>query len=207
MSKAALSLIQTGLRDAGYPLGAIDGVFGGKSQAAMSAFQLAGYRAASGQITPSTKGMILQGSAKYQVTEICLHCSATRPDWMGNHTLAEKVAEIGRWHRDRGWRAIGYHWIIDRDGKSLAGRAETEIGAGVEGHNRGVIHICLLGGHGSSESDRFATNFSASQDVTVRGLIQGISMRTQIRRISGHNEFAAKACPGFNVPKWLQEAA
>jgi len=50
--------------------------------------------------------------------------------------------EIDRWHRDeRGWRKIGYHHLIDRDDATLPGRAESEIGAGVEGHNRGVIHI------------------------------------------------------------------
>jgi deoxyribodipyrimidine photo-lyase len=60
--------------------------------------------------------MILQGAARYPVREIILHCSATRPEWMGNALLAAKLAEIRRWHmQDRGWRNIGYHWLLDFD--------------------------------------------------------------------------------------------
>lgn len=150
------------------------------------------------------KKEIRQGSARYLVDEIVAHCSATRPRWLEARRLADKVAEIRRWHvEDRKWRDIGYHWIIDRDGSVAPGRRETEIGAGVEGHNRGVIHVCLIGGHGSAATDRFAQHFTGSQDAALRRLIAQISARTPIRRVSGHNEWAAKACPGFNVPAWL----
>jgi hypothetical protein len=53
--------------------------------------------------------MIHQGKARYPVTEIILHCADTRPEWMAGRPLAEKVAEIRRWHvEERGWRDIGY---------------------------------------------------------------------------------------------------
>jgi hypothetical protein len=150
---------------------------------------------------------MFQGSARHPIREITVHCSATPPDWMAGQSLSAQREEIRRWHLARGWRDIGYHWLIGRDGKVLPGRAETEIGAGVEGRNAGVIHICLIGGHGSAETNRFDRHFTPAQDVTLRGLIQGIGMRTRIARISGHNEFAAKACPGFTVSRWLSEAA
>lgn len=119
----------------------------------------------------------------------------------------EDLWRIRQWHvEDNHWRDIGYHWLIGRAGEILAGRPETEIGAGVEGHNRGVIHICLIGGFGSTEHDAFAANFTPAQAARLRAQIQAISMRTQITRISGHNEWAAKACPGFNVPAWLKGA-
>lgn len=208
MSKAAISLIQTGLRDLGYQPGLIDGLFGAKSEAAVRAWLAAGGAPVSTVLAPETTSMIYQGSARYPVHEVAVHCSDTRPTWMGNRDFADQFAEIRRWHmEDRGWKDIGYQWVISREGKILAGRPETVIGAGIEGHNRGVIHVCLIGGHGSSENDRFSDNFTSAQNVTLRQHLQGIGMRTQIRRISGHNEWAAKACPGFNVPKWLKEAA
>ena len=207
MTKAAISLIQTGLRDLGYSSGPVDGLFGVRTKAAAQSWLAAGGVAAKSVLVAETAAMLFQGSARYPVQEAVVHCSATRPDWMAGADLPAQFAEIRRWHmQDRGWRNIGYHWVIGRDGKVLAGRPEVEIGAGVEGHNRGVIHICLIGGHGSTERDSFARNFTPAQDVTLRQLLQGIGMRTQIRRISGHNEYAAKACPGFNVSKWLEAA-
>ncbi|MBD3765646.1 MAG: N-acetylmuramoyl-L-alanine amidase, partial [Rhodobacterales bacterium] len=107
--------------------------------------------------------MIFQGSARYPVDEIVIHCAATHPDWMRGQPLAAKRKEIDRWHREeRGWRKIGYHHLIDHDGAILPGRAETEIGAGVEGHNRGVIQICLIGGAGAAATDAFDRNFTTA---------------------------------------------
>ena len=144
--------------------------------------------------------MVYQGKARYPVTDIILHCADTRPEWMSGRPIAEKVAEIRRWHvEQRGWRDIGYHWVIDRDGTVAPGRRETEIGAHVEGHNRGTIGICLLGGYGASASDPFEKNFTAAQAAAAKQLIAAIKGRTAIHKVSGHNEYAAKACPGFEV--------
>lgn len=147
--------------------------------------------------------MIYQGKARYPVTEIILHCADTRPEWMAGRPLVEKVAEIRRWHvQERGWRDIGYHWVIDRDGTVAPGRPETEIGAHVEGHNRGTIGICLLGGYGAKADDPFERNFTTAQASAVSRLIDEIKDRTAIRDVSGHNDYAAKACPGFSVRRW-----
>ncbi len=148
--------------------------------------------------------MIFQGTARYPVTEIILHCADTRPEWMAGRPLTEKVTEIRRWHvRQRGWRDIGYHWVIDRDGAVAPGRPETEIGAHVEGHNRGTIGVCLLGGYGASADDPFEKNFTPAQAAAVKRLIGEIKGSTAIRQVSGHNDYAAKACPGFRVVAWL----
>lgn len=139
------------------------------------------------------------------VDTIFVHCSATRPDWMERAPLAQKVAEITRWHKQRGWDTIGYHWIIDRDGTVVAGRPEKVPGAHVAKHNTGSIGICLVGGHGSSENDPFGKNFTPEQDAALRKLIDSIKSRTDIKRVRGHNEVAAKACPGFSVKHWLSK--
>jgi hypothetical protein len=149
--------------------------------------------------------MIYQGTARNPVTEIIMHCADTRPEWMSGRSLLEKVAEIRRWHvQERGWRDIGYHWIIDRDGTVVPGRRETEIGAHVESHNRGTLGICLLGGYGASADNPFAKNFTAAQAEAAKQLIAEIKGRTTIRLVSGHNDYAARACPGFRVAGWVQ---
>jgi N-acetylmuramoyl-L-alanine amidase len=133
--------------------------------------------------------MLFQGKARYPVTEIILHCADTRPEWMAGRPLTEKVAEIRRWHiEQRGWRDIGYHWVIDRDVAVAPGRPETEIGAHVEGHNAGTIGICLLGGYGAKADDLFEKNFTAGQKAAALKLIAQIKGRTAISKISGHND-------------------
>jgi len=207
MSKEAFRSIQTGLHALGYAPGPIDGIDGPKTRAAAAEFGAgATGKPAVGVTKPTTSAMIHQGAARHPVREIAVHCSATRSDWMAGRPLAEKIAEIRRWHMaaPNNWADIGYHWIIDRDGKVLPGRAENVIGAGIAGHNAGVIHVCLLGGHGSAETDRFADHFTPPQHITLGQMIDAISAHTRIERVSGHNEYAAKACPGFNVPKWME---
>ncbi len=209
LSVVAVALIQTGLRDlGGYQPGPIDGLWGPRTSSALALWVETGGRAPSSFVRPTTSALIYQGSARYPVREIVLHCSATRPSWMAGDGFAAQYAEIRRWHmQDNGWRNIGYHWVIARDGALRAGRPETEIGAHVVERNQGTIGICLIGGHGSSETDRFHQHFTAAQDTAARQLLQAIGMRTRIEVISGHNEYAANACPGFNVTQWLSEAA
>lgn len=207
MSKPQTTLIQTGLAGLGYEPGPADGFFGPKTKAAAVAWLAADGHPSNAAIPVETKSIIYQGKARYPVHEIVLHCSATRSEWMHNDGLPAQLAELRRWHmEDRHWNDIGYQWVVGRVGDILAGRPESKIGAGVLGHNNGVIHACLIGGHGSSETDAFSDHFTAAQDRSIRQLIQGISMRTQITLITGHNQYAAKACPGFNVANWLKAA-
>ena len=153
---------------------------------------------------PAGARLIRQGAAGYPVREIVLHCAATRPDWMQGRSFRDQVAEIRRWHVEgNGWRDIGYHHLIGRGGEHATGRPETAIGAHVIGHNAGTIGICLLGGHGASAHDRFADHFTPAQERALIALIAEIERRTAIARITGHNQYAAKACPGFHVPSWL----
>lgn len=187
----------------GFDTGPIDGLDGPRTQAARAQFQSQCDHGLD-EAAASAHSEIRQGRARYLVREIVIHTSATRPDWMGNNSLREQVEEIRVWHRARGWRDIGYHWIIGRDGSMLPGRPETEVGAHVQGHNSGTIGICLIGGFGSATTDRFSDHFTARQGITLEQQIQAISMRTPITRVSGHNEYAAKACPGFNVTRWLE---
>lgn len=132
-------------------------------------------------------------------TEIIVHCSATKPDWMEGASDAEKFNEIRRWHLARGFNDIGYHWIIFRSGRWVAGRDESVYGAHVKGHNVNTIGICLLGGFGSEADDYFQEHFTVGQKAALVTLIQDIRTRHNIKKISGHNQYANKACPGFRV--------
>jgi N-acetylmuramoyl-L-alanine amidase len=139
-----------------------------------------------------------------KITEIIVHCTATRADWWAGKRTSDKVREIKRWHvQDRGWSDIGYHFLIDRDGTVAKGRDIARDGAHVQGRNVGTIGISLFGGHGSAETDQFGQHFTPQQDAALRNLIADLRKDYGNVPVTGHNQYAAKACPGFNVPSWL----
>ncbi|MGB0439067.1 MAG: N-acetylmuramoyl-L-alanine amidase [Paracoccaceae bacterium] len=138
---------------------------------------------------------------------IIIHCTATRPEWREGQRTSAKVAEVKRWHLDRGFRDIGYHFLIDRDGTVAKGRSVSQTGAHVAGHNTGTIGISLFGGHGSASTDEFFDNFTPAQDKALRKMLGDMASIYKNPKVSGHNQWAAKACPGFNVPAWLDERA
>ena len=117
--------------------------------------------------------------------KVILHCSAT-PD-KGNWVNAEVIDD---WHRDRGWRCIGYHWVIKRDGVIEKGREENEIGAHARGHNKGSIGVCLVG----------TKDFTSEQVSSLKVLFKEIKNRHSIDYNNWfcHYEFANKDCP--NIP-------
>lgn len=143
--------------------------------------------------------------------EVIIHCSATRPDWMRGKTGQQKVDTIRKWHvEERGWADIGYAEIIDRNGKRYLGRdldkdgdVFDEIGAHTQGRNKHTIGVCLLGGFGSSENDKFEDHFTPEQEKALLEFIEDVRQRFGDVEISGHNQYAAKACPGFQVKDWL----
>ena len=70
-----------------------------------------------------------KGNPMRKITEIIIHCTATRPD-------AECTVEsIRRYHRSLGWHDIGYHYVIYPDGSVHSGRPVEQAGAHCPGHN------------------------------------------------------------------------
>lgn len=137
------------------------------------------------------------------INEIIIHTTATPPDWRAKSKTSAKVSEVRRWHKERGWSDIGYHHLIDRDGTIAAGRPLERVGAHVKGHNTGTIGVALFGGAGSAATDRFEDNYTPEQDAALRQYIADMQARFGPLKISAHHDYAAKACPGFNVPRWL----
>ena len=138
------------------------------------------------------------------LNEIIIHCTDTRPNWWSNKTSQEKTEEVRRWHvEDRGWSDCGYHFLIDRQGTVTTGRPLERVGAHVKGHNIGSIGIALLGGHGGSAGDTFYDHFTEEQEWALEGLIISLTKDyPTISKVTGHNQYAPKACPCYSVPAW-----
>ena len=127
-----------------------------------------------------------------KVDKIIIHCSAT-PE--GKDFTAQ---QIDQWHRQRGFSCIGYHFVIYRDGSIHKGRPIEQVGAHTTGQNANSIGICYIGGCAADGKTPKDTRTEAQKKSLVR-LITELRRRFPNVSIHGHNEFAAKACPSFNV--------
>lgn len=110
------------------------------------------------------------------------------------------LASIRRYHVvANGWEDVGYHYVIDREGRIHAGRSERFQGAGVAGFNRHALHVCVTG-----NADREA--FNPPQLVALLEWIADARARhgVPLGNVLGHRECYAfpgvpntgKSCPG-----------
>lgn len=132
--------------------------------------------------------------AQRKITEIIVHCSAT-PE--GKDFT---VADITRWHKQRGFRTIGYHYVIYRDGSVHTGRQEGEIGAHCVGHNAVSIGICYIGGLAADGKTPKDTRTKEQHEALLM-LLRHLRAKYPSAKIYGHRDFAAKACPSFDARK------
>ena len=126
------------------------------------------------------------------IKEIIVHCTAT-PE---GRTVT--VKDVDAWHRQRGFSGIGYHYLIGLDGEVWKGRNIEVAGAHCEGHNANSIGVCYVGGlekDGKTPKD----TRTAAQKTALVSLIADLRRQYPGATVHGHREFAAKACPCFDV--------
>lgn len=126
------------------------------------------------------------------IDKIIVHCSAT-PE--GRHTTVE---EIKQWHLQRGWKDIGYHYVIYLDGTIHIGRPESVVGAHCSGYNKNSIGVCYIGGVDKDGKTPKDTR-TEGQKRALREILNRLKRDYPKATLHGHNEFANKACPSFNV--------
>lgn len=121
---------------------------------------------------------------------IMLHCTAT-PE--GRVVTKE---EIDRYHRERGFKSIGYHFIVHQDGRVEEGRPLSQTGAHCKGWNHTAIGVAYIGGTDKQGNPK-DTRTKAQKEAMAR-LVEGLKRMFVIKRVLGHNEVAATACPCFS---------
>jgi N-acetylmuramoyl-L-alanine amidase len=131
-----------------------------------------------------------------EVDTIIVHCSATPP------AMDIGAKQIDKWHKDRGWRGVGYHFVIKRDGTIEKGRDVRDIGAHARGFNTSSIGVCYIGG--TDKDGHPEDNRTLAQKTSMRYLIDILLMTFPSSKVLGHRDLpnVAKACPSFDVEKW-----
>ena len=113
-----------------------------------------------------------------------IHCSDS-PQGRGDN-----AETIHRWHKERGFDGIGYHYVILEDGTIENGRPEYWSGAHAKGHNE-ALGICLIGD----------TAFTYNQFISLEKLLKGRNFKRD--EVVGHYAVSDKTCPNFDVDKFL----
>ena len=129
-----------------------------------------------------------------KITDIIVHCSATKEG------KSFTVADIDRWHRQRGFAQIGYHYVIYLDGTIHKGRPIELIGAHCQGYNAHSIGICYIGGLATDNKTPKDTRTEAQKQALLN-LLKELRAKFPAAKIHGHRDFAAKACPSFDATK------
>jgi len=134
-----------------------------------------------------------------EINKVVIHCAATKPD------MDIGVKEIDRWHRQRGFFSVGYHYVIRRDGVTEMGRPEEVVGAHARGHNKDSIGVCLVGG--IDDQGKPENNFTPEQWGVLANLIRDFEERFPGIEIVGHRDLpnVSKDCPCFDVITFLEE--
>lgn len=139
------------------------------------------------------------------ITHIVVHCAATIEG--RNHS----VQELARWHRDRGFATIGYHYVVLLDGSVSIGRPEAQVGAHVQGHNARSIGVCYIGGLGLDAQPKDTR--TPAQKAALVELLRSLKARYPQAVILGHRDLSpdlnkdgkitpnewVKACPSFDA--------
>ncbi|MDX9785463.1 MAG: N-acetylmuramoyl-L-alanine amidase [Desulfobacterales bacterium] len=139
------------------------------------------------------------------IKRVILHCSDSE---FGDVKL------IDQWHKARGWKGCGYHYVITNgvidpgkpynpalDGIIQQGRMLTEIGAHCKNHNHDSVGVCLIGRH----------HFSGKQlyDALPSLLLILADIGITWRDVYGHCEFTAlKTCPNIDpalIRRWAMK--
>lgn len=134
-----------------------------------------------------------QPKASRSITEIIVHCTAT-PEGR-----AVSVDTIRGWHLANGWKDIGYHYVVLLDGSVQPGRPEAQAGSHVAGHNAGTLGVVYVGGLAADAKTPKDTRTPA-QKAALLALVKGlIAKYPSVSKVTGHNQYAVKACPSFDV--------
>lgn len=181
-----------------------DGIFGNLTEEAVKEFQRTNGLKPDGIVGEQTWAKVMKGErksamlsssvtkSKRRIDEIIVHCSSTAE---GKDFT---TADITKWHRQRGFTTIGYHYVVYRDGSIHTGRDVNVAGAHCAGHNTHSIGVCYIGGCKADGRSPKDTRTEAQKAVLLK-LLKDIKRIYPNAKIRGHRDFANKACPSFDA--------
>lgn len=128
-----------------------------------------------------------------------------------SHTQPGTTMDVPRWAAlalegglQMGLLAIGYHYIIERDGEVVLCRGRETIGNHTPGLNLESIAICLVGGREEPGGDG-VDNFTPAQRLSLLRLLHELRTIYPGVKVRGHTEVQRyrradhPACPPIDM--------
>lgn len=131
---------------------------------------------------------------------IVVHCSATRVN------IPFTREQLLQCHLHRGFKSIGYHFYITKDGVVHHTRPMAEIGAHALGFNLHSLGVCYEGG--LDEQGNPADTRTPLQRETLLRVLSELKKLFPEAKIVGHYQLSAdvhKACPVFDARREYQD--
>jgi len=118
-----------------------------------------------------------------KLSKMIIHCSDSD---IKSHDNVETIRE---WHKQRGWKDVGYHFFIQKNGTIEKGRPIEVQGAHCAGQNKDSIGICLSG----------SKEFTNDQFISLGSLLQVLQLEFGDMSVHPHRQFNdTKTCPNFD---------
>ena len=110
------------------------------------------------------------------------------------HPTAD-IGEIHRWHLENGWKGVGYHYFIDKQGRVWEGRG-MNYGSHTKDHNGHLFGICFQGDYHGKDKIMPQVQFDAGVEL-ILWLKEQVPT---IKKVDGHGAWRPTACPGQYFP-------
>ncbi len=134
------------------------------------------------------------------IDKITIHHDGMPPQTLrGPDACAAQIETIRRGHRGNGWADIGYHYIVDPDGRVWEGRPIALQGAHVKDQNPHNLGVLVLG---NFEEQQPTPQALAALDRFVAAQMR--QYRVSLNEVYTHQELAPTACPGRNLQRYME---
>lgn len=122
----------------------------------------------------------------------------------GHDTAGLDTEGITRFHKSKGWRDVGYAFLVERVGDyyvAIAGRPLVWAGAHEPKANRSGIGVCFVGNFSVTDLPREQLEAGARLIAGLLVLIADVTVKPDVAAlVKPHRHYKATECPGTRFP-------
>ena len=134
------------------------------------------------------------------VTRLTVHHTGEHEGLVGLPDI-EVVSRIEKYHRnEKKWAAIGYHYLVGRDGRIYEGRPAKYQGAHVSTANENNLGVSVIG-------DFMRQLPNEKQLTALRAFLDDMRKRYGVSKakVYGHRDLHSSLCPGDALYAWVKK--